>query len=98
MNLPNFRSCNRTLLLLLLGAASPALFAQQTWDDDSGRRMDPPSGSPIDFGSLDTDQDGYLSPNEIPPDHELALQFAALDTDGDGRLSREEADALESVR
>ena len=94
--MPRSRRFSLLVLILMLGAASPALLAQQTWDENSERRMDPPVGSQVDFAALDTDQDGYLSPDEIPPDHELAVQFAALDTDGDGRLSRQEADSLET--
>ena len=52
----------------------------------------------ITFQSLDDDNDGFISRDEIPSDHELARHFMTHDTDGDGRLSMAEFEAYKSSR
>lgn len=49
-----------------------------------------PAAPAAAFDALDTDHDGYLSPEEVKSDAALAADFPRLDTNHDGRLSRRE--------
>jgi hypothetical protein len=44
------------------------------------------------FDELDRNKDGMLTPDELPPSHELSHLFAEYDHDGDNALSRSEFD------
>jgi hypothetical protein len=44
----------------------------------------------IDFESVDSNNDGYITRDELPADHPLLVQFESLDTNGDERLSPDE--------
>ncbi|MFB9068053.1 EF-hand domain-containing protein [Pseudofulvimonas gallinarii] len=50
------------------------------------------------FQSLDANNDGYVSRDEIPADHALAANFSTYDTDADGRLSQSEFDVYTSSK
>ncbi|GGA84033.1 hypothetical protein GCM10011521_23000 [Arenimonas soli] len=45
------------------------------------------------FDELDKDMDGFISKEDLPPEHSLALEFAAADSNRDSRLDRVEFDA-----
>jgi Ca2+-binding EF-hand superfamily protein len=42
------------------------------------------------FDELDRNNDGVLTPDELPPQHELSRLFAQYDRDADNALSRSE--------
>jgi hypothetical protein len=48
------------------------------------------AGSSLVFSELDRDNDGLITREELPPDHDLARKFAEYDLDGDQALSRSE--------
>lgn len=56
------------------------------------------AGDGRSFQSLDSNNDGYVTRDEIPADHELAASFSSYDTDGDGRLNQSEFDAYKSTK
>jgi Ca2+-binding EF-hand superfamily protein len=47
-------------------------------------------GERMHFEKLDKTADKYLTPDELPTDHELYLGFATYDFNTDGRLSEKE--------
>jgi len=69
------------VIAILLGAsATSAIHAQS--DDDADAR--------IDFETVDRNNDGYITRDELPADHPLIVRFESLDSNGDERLSAEE--------
>ena len=55
----------------------------------SARPEEPGShvGKRLQMRNLDRNRDGFLTRDELDPDHRLALEFATYDTVGDGRIS-----------
>lgn len=51
----------------------------------------------LDFGTLDSDADGFVVQTEIPADAELAQVWVDYDADGDMKLSQGEFDAWVQV-
>ena len=51
-------------------------------DGDEGMR--------IDFESSDSNNDGYITRDELPADHPLLIRFETMDSNGDERLSPDE--------
>jgi len=47
-------------------------------------------GERMHFAQLDKTGDKYLTPDELPPDHELYLGFNQYDLNTDGRVSEYE--------
>lgn len=47
------------------------------------------------FQTLDTNQDGYISPSEAADDAELSSQWSRIDANNDGRVDQAEFSALE---
>lgn len=80
-----FRQRLFTALPLATLLAAPALLSAQ--DAEQPLR--------IDFQTLDSNNDGYITRDELPADHPLILQFNDLDSNGDGRLSPEDLEDLD---
>jgi hypothetical protein len=59
-------------------------------DTGSGGSMSAPA--PIAFEATDGNNDGYITPDELPVDHALRAGFDDADRSGDGRLTQEELD------
>lgn len=85
--------------VLVLGLASAAAWAQGTppavpaAPSEQAATATAPMAKPnraAHVAKLDTNQDGYLSQQEVQGNRKLAARFSQIDTDKDGRLSREE--------
>lgn len=63
----------------LLAIALALMFAASAWAQKKG------TGNQA-FDAVDTNQDGYLSKQEVAGDRELAKRFAKFDANKDGRL------------
>lgn len=68
-------------ILMLAGLATGAL--AQTDADEADRLR-------VDFQSLDSSNDGYITRDELPVDHPIMARFEELDRNRDERLSPEE--------
>ena len=77
---------NASLLSALAAAAAALVLAACAHDP---RPEEPSSyvGKRIQMQELDRNRDGFLTRDELDPNHRLALEFATYDTDGDGRIS-----------
>lgn len=73
-----------TLSLLIAGTGFHGFASAQTPDPDDAMR--------IDFESTDSNNDGYITREELPMDHALLIRFESLDRNGDERLSPDELD------
>lgn len=70
------------LIALSVSALAISALSAQTPDPDDGAR--------IDFESVDRNNDGYITRDELPADHPLTVRFESLDSNGDERLSPDE--------
>ena len=55
-------------------------------------------GVGVDFGTLDTNQDGTLSADEAAADLELSKNWSAIDTDENGVIDEAEFSAFEGMQ
>lgn len=70
------------LMALCFGALGITALSAQTPDPDADTR--------IDFESVDRNNDGYITRDELPADHPLTVRFEDMDSNGDERLSPDE--------
>lgn len=76
-------SCKRFTVLSVLALGLAASAWAQTDADEAGRLR-------VDFQSLDSSNDGYITRDELPVDHPIMARFEELDRNRDERLSPEE--------
>jgi hypothetical protein len=89
-------------LILAAALASPAAFAtdqepaaqpptgQYDRDTQKEGRLELSKADAKEFATLDKNQDGKLTPDEVPSTSPLSGHFSMLDTDKDGTLSKAE--------
>jgi hypothetical protein len=80
-----------SLLLALPFALGATMGAQPPLQAGPEPGMDSPRTA--SFAELDRNNDGVLTPDELPADHALAGRFAQHDLDGDQAISRAEYEA-----
>lgn len=73
-----------------LTAAPIAVFAAEEGVPDRPVAGAPAGTSSSMFEILDTNKDGYLTPDEAKKSAELTANWKALDRNGDGRVSPDE--------
>jgi hypothetical protein len=82
------------IVALALSVVSGVAFAQaNTYSTQATGAGAFAPGSPLTVNNTnytDTNGDGALTPDELPPDSQLAKRFATRDANKDGRLTRDE--------
>jgi len=82
---------NRISSLRLIGATALALaLSSPAFADDTTGSTDTTTGSAADFGSVDTNGDGYIDSMELESSSGMTGDISIHDSDGDGMLSEDE--------
>jgi len=73
--------------------SAPAPAASVTSPSAGVASVAPPVDSGLPFATLDRNNDGSITPDELHDNENLKLHFSEADTNGDGKLSPAEVDA-----